>query len=245
MFENMLKRWRTRLFLKKNSWLIIAITGVMLVIVIGLSVYGDNVGDLIVSVDAKTSRALSLSETGEFEAKDASSLLSAAGIKDIRDSTYFYIPEDITEGNGLKSDKKDNMYFAYSFYLKNMSTVSVGYTVTLKFDKCTQDIDKAVRIMILVDDNEPMIFARPKEDGSAEFLEDDENINKKGYTTTPIVGNECEILRQEVTEVNSVQKYTVVMWLEGWDSDCKDSIVGGKLAASLTFRIIDTEEATA
>ena len=240
--DNLLKRWRLRLFLKKTSWLIIAITGILLVVMIGLSVYGENVGDLIVSVDAKTVRALSLSETGEFESKDSTTLLSAEGIKDIRDSTYFYVPENITEGNGLKSDKENNLYFAYSFYLKNMSNVSVGYTATLKIDKCTQGVDKAIRVMVLVDDKEPLIYARPKEDGTPEILEDDESVNKKGYTTIPFEENAIDIVNEPVMEVNAIQKYTVVMWLEGWDSDCKDNIIGGRFSASITFKIIETEE---
>ena len=241
MFDNLLKRWRLRLFLKKNSWLIIAITGVLLVVMIGLSVYGENVGDLLVSVDSKTVRALSLSENGKFESTDASSFLTAQGIKSIRDSTYFYVPENITEGDGLKSDKDENMYFAYSFYLKNVSSVSVGYSATLKLDRCTKGIDKAIRVMILVDDNEPKIFARPKDDGSPESLEEDGNANKRGYTTIPFEGNEIEVVSQSVTEVNAIQKYTVVIWIEGWDSDCKDNIVGGNFSASLTFKILESE----
>ncbi len=242
MFEKFLKRWHTRLFLKKNSWLIIAITGVLLTVIVGLSLYGENTGELVVSVDAKTVRSLSLSEIGKFEAADSSSLIAAEGIKDIRDSTYFYIPENISEGDGLKSDKKENRYFAYSFYLKNVSNVSVGYSATLKLDKYTQGVDKAIRIMVLVDDNEPLIFARPKADGSAESLLDDGSVNKKGYTTIPFTENEMEIVNQPITEVDAVQKYTIVMWLEGWDSDCKDNIIGGKLSASLTFKILESSE---
>lgn len=241
VFNKFLKRWHTRLFLKKSSWLIIAITGVLLVVVIGLTLYSESAGELIISVDSKTNRSLSLSETGQFEAADSSSLIAAEGIKDIRDSTYYYIPEDINDGNGLKSDKKENRYFAYSFYLKNVSNVSVGYSATLKLDKYTQGVDKAIRIMVLVDDNEPMIYARPKADGSAESLVDDGSANKKGYTTIPFDLDEFEVVHQSVTEVDAVQKYTIVMWLEGWDSDCKDNIIGGKLSASLTFKILESE----
>lgn len=242
MQDKLLKRWPLRLFLKKFSWLIIALTGIPLLILMGFSLYGNSVGDLVVSINANTVRSLSLSETGEFGTLDSTTLLAAEGIKDIRDSTYYFIPENITEGNGLKSDKNENFYFAYSFYLKNVSNVSVGYSVVLKLDEQTKGVDKAIRIMVIIDDAQPLIFARPKADGSAEVLESDGNAIKKSYTTIPFTENEAEIINQPVSEVNSIQKYTVVMWLEGFDEDCKEEIIGGKFSASLTFKILESDE---
>lgn len=240
--SRLLKPWPLRLFLKKISWLVIAVSGIALVILIGFSLYGNNVGDLIITVDAKTVRSLSLSETGEFGTKDSTSLLAASGIKNIRDSTYYYVPDSIREGNGSKSDTENNHYFAYSFYLKNMSNVSVGYSATLKLDQLSKGIDKAMRIMVLIDDEEPLIFARPKDDGTPESLEEDGNAIKKAYTTEPFIGNEVVVVTEPTVEPDKVRKYTVVMWLEGWDSDCNDSIVGGKLSASLTFKILDAND---
>jgi hypothetical protein len=40
-------------------------------------------------------------------------------------------------------------------------------------------------------------------------------------------------------EIEQIQKYTVVIWVEGWDPECTDAIVGGKLEVSLTFRILE------
>ena len=214
----------------------------MLVVLSGFSIYGDNVGDLIVSADEQTVRALSLSETGVFGAADSSTFLSAEGIKNIRDSTYYYIPENIRDGNGLKSDRETNRYFAYSFYLKNVSDVSVGYYATFKIDQQTNGIDKAIRIMVLIDDNDPVIYARPKADGTPESLEwSEDNVIKKSYTTIPFTEDEIEIARQSITEVNAVQKFTVVFWIEGWDDECKDNIVGGRFSGTITFRILESK----
>ena len=239
MLNSLLKPWQSRLFLKKISGLIIFITGIAIVVLSGLSYYGNSVGDLVVSIDDIINRSLSLSETGEFAAADASTMLAARGIKDVRDSTYYYIPEDITEGNGLKSDLRSNMYFAYSFYLKNTSDVSISYSATISIDQQTKDIDKAVRIMIVVDDEEPMIFARPKADGTPEVLENNESVIKKGYSTIPFTENKFSAVNQKVMEIEQIQKYTVVIWIEGWDAECTDAIVGGNLEISITFRILD------
>lgn len=242
MFEDMLKNWPLRLFLKKISWMVIAITGTLIVIIAGLSAYGNAVGDLVITVDDLTFRALALSEVGKFEAEDTSTFLSAEGIKDIRDSSYYFIPEDIMDGNGLKSDTKTNMYFAYSFYLKNMSNVSIGYEAVLKIARKTKGVEEAVRIMIIVDDEEPVIFAKPKKDGTPEYLEGSDSVFKKQYTTVPFTEDEFRIVQNPVMEVELVQKFTIVMWLEGWDVDCNDDIVGGEMEASITFKILENAD---
>lgn len=241
MLQKLLKPWPLRLFLRKISGFIILITGVLIVVLSGLSYYGNSVGDLVVTVDDIINRALSLSETGEFLPEDASTMLAAQGIKDIRDSTYYYIPEDIREGNGLKSDTRSNMYFAYSFYLKNASDVSISYSATVSIDRVTKNIDQAIRIMILVDDDEPMIFARPKADGTPEILENNESALKKGYSTIPFTENKFSAVNQSVMEIDQIQKYTVVLWLEGWDAECTDAIVDGGLEISMTFKILEGE----
>ena len=139
MIQKLLKPWPTRLFLRKISGMIILITGILIVVLSGLSYYGNSVGDLVVKIDDVISRSLSLSETGEFGTTDATSMLAAQGIKNIRDATYYYIPEDIAEGDGLKTDTSRNLYFAYSFYLKNASDVSVSYAATINIDQQTKE----------------------------------------------------------------------------------------------------------
>lgn len=237
MYEKFLKRWPLRLFLQKISWLMIAMTGILLVTLAGLSVYGNSVGDLVITIDQLTVRALALSETGQFTEEDSTTLLAAEGIKDVRDSTYSYIPDNIREGDGIKSDYEDNMWFAYSFYLKNMSNVSVGYVGIFKFEQRTKGIDNAVRVMVLVDDEPPVIYARPKADGTPEQLVANGGTIKKGYRTVPFTENEVVLYENPAAEVGLIQKFTIVIWLEGWDSDCIDDIVGGQLEASVTFKI--------
>lgn len=242
MLQKMLDRWQVRFVLKKISGFVILITGVLIVVLSGLSYYGNSVGDLVITVGDVINRSLSLSETGEFGPSDSSTMLAAMGIKDIRDSTYYYIPEDIAEGNGLKSDTRSNMYFAYSFFLKNASDgVSISYSATVSMDHYSKNIDQAARIMIVVDDEQPRIFARPRPDGTPEVLENNESVIKKGYTTIPFTTDKFSAVDQHVMEIDQIQKYTVVIWIEGWDVDCTDAIIGGNLEISITFRILEGE----
>lgn len=246
-----------RLFLKRISWFAIIVTGVLLIALTGLSVYGNNVGNFVVSVDNDVSISLSLSETGAFSGVDATSVLATKGIKGITDTTYKFIPEDIDEGSGLKSDTANGRYFAYSFYLKNTSEIAIGYSAEVNINKATRGIEKAIRIMLITDasgERTTEIFAAPKDDGTAEVLTADnamvddgtelkedgiesERDYVKPYATTPfLTGSRVAKLFIDSIERNQIHKYTVVMWIEGWDEDCVDSIIDGTLEIDMTFK---------
>lgn len=42
--------------------------------------------------------------------------------------------------------------------------------------------------------------------------------------------------------VGQMDKYTVVIWLEGNDPDCTDAILGGMIRLSMNISIVDPEE---
>ena len=246
MIKDLLKFWPRRLFLKKISWFVIAITGIMLIMLIGLSIYGTSVGELLVSLDYETQLSLSLSESGAYD--DATTLLSARGIKGIRDVSYVDIPEDIEEGYGLKSDTENSRYFAYSFFLKNTSEIAVGYVASLRILKATMGIDQAARVMLIYDGEScgrvQDIYARPKADGTPETHFNNpgdtlENKVRKEYGTTPFYAEDM-VCSFEVPVINigEIHKYTIVLWLEGWDEQCTDSIIGGGFELKMDFTIM-------
>ena len=255
MLKNLLDRWSLRLFLKRISWFAIIISGVLLIALTGLSVYGNNVGNFVVSVDNDISISLSLSETGEFGKIDSTSVLATKGIKGITDTTYKFIPKDIDEGSGLKSDTENSRYFAYTFYLKNTSEIAIGYSATLNINKATRGIEKAIRIMLITDatgERTSEIFAAAKADGTAEVLTADDAWVPEGeevkddvldsqydyvepYTTTPWSGSRVAKLDVDSIEKDEIHKFTVVMWIEGWDEDCVDAIIDGTFEISMTF----------
>ena len=43
-------------------------------------------------------------------------------------------------------------------------------------------------------------------------------------------------------EPGEYDKYTVVAWLEGWDPDCEDDILGGYIEMNMTFKVIEVSE---
>jgi len=235
MIKKLLKPWPLRLFLSKISWFVITATGIFIIIITLISIYGKNVGGLLIALDYKTQYALSLSETETFE--DKTTLLNVKGIGNLRDVTYADVPENIEEGSGQKSDTDSNpKYFAYSFYLKNESEVAVGYNVDAVIVRESKDISSAVRVMIITDGDRE-IYAKAKSDGTPETHLGPEV--RKPYVTTPFVGQGKVCSYQVPTiGVNEVKKYTIVLWLEGWDEQCTNDILGAYFQLDLTFSIV-------
>ena len=230
MIERRVKPWHKRLFLKKISVAVILIAAILLAVIIGVSLYGSKVGNFVVSIDSDTTYSMTLSEDGDF-ASNQTSRLFAEGLNNATHATFANIPEDINKYNGANVDNENRRYAAYSFYLKNTSPVAIDYRMKLTIDRVTLNVDSALRIMIYTDD-EYVIYAKPKQDGTPESHPGIE----RPYETQPFLSAStvCEVVTQNF-EKDSVVKYTVVLWLEGYDEECVDDIKGGAIQLSMDF----------
>ena len=38
---------------------------------------------------------------------------------------------------------------------------------------------------------------------------------------------------------NDIAKFTIVMWIEGNDADCKDGMIGGQLKCEMQFNVVE------
>lgn len=168
--------------------------------------------------------------------------LSASPLLKASDTQYFDIPSDIDEGLGSKNT---NSYFAYSFYLiggNDLKSVR-DYSMTMSLANATNGIDDAVRIMI-IKDGIRTIYAKENEDGSARQIKYGEN-----HEDTPQIIQDTTKFRTDLNDIiigeyfrispTEEQKFTVVMWLDGWDTD--NSMKGGTFSTELKFQIIYNE----
>lgn len=209
----------------------IIITALLSLAVVGLSIYGNNVGNFVISVEEDTRLSLSLSETGVFK-EDATALLSAKGMRETTNATYANIPLDINDHQGGEHNDWDNRrYTAYTFYLKNTSSIAVSYNMTLSINEVYRNVDAAVRILI-IKDGEESIYAKRRSDGMPE-----EHLDiTRPYSTIPFISSSkvCDVYTP-VLNSDSMVKYTVVLWLEGYDKECVDYIKGGAIRFTMNF----------
>lgn len=151
------------------------------------------------------------------------------------------IPEDIENGVG---DKNTYHYFAYSFYLggePSATTSLINYEMDMYIkglDDISQGIGKAIKIMI-VRNGIKDVYAARYEDGSAKPIYYSENTGipkeqaeKIGYAI-PFHDNKHIILQPYAVVPGEFDKFTVVIWIDGWESD--DSMKGENFSAELKF----------
>ena len=184
-------------------------------------------GDFTVQIDEGNRNLISLSEDIEFEG--ATIRLQGSSVDDLWHCTRDWIPanvQDLSEGGSHHSS--DPSYFAYTFYLKNCSDEEIKYTYNFeiidKYISSNLDALDALRVMFICDGGKT-VWANPSKDGTP--IE----------ANTSIFSSEPYLMEQEnnVMGPGAIQKYTVVMWLEGEDPECINDIFFNKLKFEMDF----------
>ena len=112
----------------------------------------------------------------------------------------------------------------------------MGYDMTVEIvDSVGKAID-VLRVMLIEGDKttaEGEIFAKPEDEaGKAHLI-----ANNITYETKDFISDEI-VLKKTVEgfEVGGVVKYTVVLWLEGWDVACTDELFGDRLKMRINIQ---------
>ena len=141
--------------------------------------------------------------------------------------SYKWLPDNLGEEK-LGNHNGDN-YLAYTFFIENTGDKEVNYISRVVIEDVIKNVDEAVRIRVYKG-SEYVTYAKlsnkgEPEEGTVPFLEDkivmEEHINN--------------------FKPGDINKYTVVMWIEGTDPDCTDNILGGEFKAYMNFSSEDAE----
>ena len=141
--------------------------------------------------------------------------------------SYKWLPDNLGEEK-LGEHNGDN-YLAYTFLIENTGDKEVNYTSRVVIEDVIKNVDEAVRIRIYKG-SEYVTYAKLSNKGEPE--ED----------TVPFL--EDKIVMEEHVEnfkPGDINKYTVVVWIEGTDPDCTDNILGGEFKAYMNFSSEDAE----
>ena len=166
---------------------------------------------------------LSLSEDIHFNRPI--SRLTAKPLTNVGNISVLDLPDNLHELDGNASTRD---YLSYSFYIKNAGKVTVTYEATVRIISATMGIEDAIRVRIY-NNGEYLDYAKPKNDGSGP---------ERG--TTPFLSQTVVYSenRQDFAP-EYIDKYTVVMWLEGDDPECIDDIIGGTIKLQMDFKIVE------
>lgn len=159
--------------------------------------------------------------------------LSAPPLLDAADTQYSEIPEDIDSGLGSKNE---NHYFAYSFYLGGVGeSKTINYSLSLTLEQVSNELEEAIKIMI-IRNGLRQIYAKANDDGSPKLIydgDDHEEPSKILGSTIPFEDNRHIIWKIYDIKPGDYDKFTVVMWIDGWES--VNTMRGGVFQADLKF----------
>ena len=155
--------------------------------------------------------------------------LEATPIKFMDNISYKWIPENVdTEADGSHNGQN---YIAYSFYVENQGDRVINYNYEVIVDDIIKNVDEAIRIRIYRN-GEDTTYAKK------DALERQPETNTVPFRD--IKNAEGTIILESVKDFkpDDLDRYTVLIWLEGDDPDCTDALLGGELK----MHMVITEE---
>ena len=154
--------------------------------------------------------------------------LEATPIKFMDNISYKWIPANVdTEADGSHNGQN---YIAYSFYVENQGNEVLNYHYEVVVDDVIKNVDEAIRIRIYRN-GEDVTSAQPASLGGQTELNTEPFIEIKDDGT---------IILEHIGDFkpDDLDRYTVLVWLEGDDPDCTDDLIGGELK----MHMVITEE---
>lgn len=208
--------------------ILLAVLALLLVLLYIATSFYNKYGSFTVTVSKYdfSKYSLSLSETPDFNRP--SSRLNAGPAENVTNISGDTLPADLDRVNGQHNGEN---YLAYTFYCKNAGSSTVDITYRLYLANMTQGIEKAIRIRLYVD-GDPVTYARTASDGSGAEPGTVEFLSATTVTEATVRG----------FAPDDTIRFTVVIWVEGEDPDCLDSVIGGEIKTDMAISIVTTGE---
>lgn len=202
-----------KLFLSISSLFLIVVYSILSII------YAD--GKFTINIDKDFSKKTGMVIYSDSNDKQPKLILEVKEVGLIDNISMDWLPKNINnEADG--SHNGDN-YIAYTFYVENRGSENISYWYRIPIINVIRNVDEAVRVMMYRND-EKVVYAKASKTGDPE----------KG--TIPFYSEDTVALeKREGLEPGKIDKYTIILWLEGDDPECIDSIIGGELKLNMEF----------
>lgn len=157
------------------------------------------------------------------EIKESKRKLVARDLDFMDNISIDWIPQNIdTEANGSHNGEN---YIAYTFYIENEGEETINYWYMVLIDDVIKNVDEAARVMIYKN-GEKTVYAKTNS-----------LTNEAEKDTKPFFSKDKAVVEQRKRFApGDVDKYTIVIWLEGDDPDCTDNILGGEIKMHMEIR---------
>ena len=218
---------------KKLQSLIFIGTGLLSVIFILITFYGQQAGNFVMTVDHDAyKRGIVLSNDETFS--NAQARLMTRPVGEARDMTYSWLKiEEVSATTGNYSDP-DYDYVAYTFYLQNNGIEAVDIIYHIRITDVYKGMDEAIRVLV-IEEGVETIYQKPDHNPGGGVL----ISYPYELQSTDNFLSETIVTRKRVSNFTpgQIRKFSVVMWIEGTDPDCTDDILGGMIKLQMNFSI--------
>ena len=209
------KNYRRKVFLKISKIILLSLVLIISVTYLFLYLLYQR-GNFIISLDKNMSnrKNIYLSEDTTFSKKETK--LSVETLDYMDNISIKWLPADIDkEATGAHNG--DN-YIAYTFYVVNAGEEKVHYWYEVDVDDTVKNVDEAIRIMIY-QNGKPTVYAKKNK-----------TTKKKELGTKKFVSKDIAVLEQRKNmKPGTKDRYTIVIWIEGDDPECKNDLLGGEI----------------
>lgn len=167
----------------------------------------------------KAERHILLSSDSEFSAETVE--IKVKGLEYMDNITESWIPMD--EVIKKEGDNSGDNYIAYTYFIKNDGEQKTDYKSKIVIESVIKNVDDAVRVAVFTN-GEKKVYAKKAKNG------------KEEPNTIAFLSNHL-IMEQERNwlEPGQIDRYTILVWLEGKDPECIDDIIGGEMKMSMVI----------
>lgn len=159
----------------------------------------------------------------DSEIKEGKRKLAARNLEFMDNISIDWIPANIdTEAEGSHNGEN---YIAYTFYIENEGEETINYWYSVIINDVIKNVDEAARVMIFLN-GEKTVYAKINS-----YTNEPEEDTKVFFSK-----NEAVLEQRKNFAPGDIDKFTVVIWLEGDDPDCTDNLLGGEIKMQMEIR---------
>ena len=173
-------------------------------------------GDFTISLDPNFAQKSGLIMYEREEEKLDKRILKATKVEFMDNISVKWLPDNLNN-MGEGSHNGDN-YLAYTFYVENNGSDVINYWYQILVDDVIKNVDKAVRVMVYRNDEKTLYAKANETTGEAE------NGTTKFYSDREVMVEGRKDFRP-----GDIDKFTIVIFIEGDDPDCVDALIGGEM----------------
>jgi hypothetical protein len=174
-------------------------------------------------------KGIAIDASGEFN--DPTARLTANSVQDATNITLTDLPDDL-DADYNSGDHNGANYMAYTYYIRNAGKEDVGYEARITLDSYAKGAENAVRVVVWRN-GERTVYAEPSASGEPE----EGCVNFESHDVV------CTYTEENFL-VGNVDKYTIVIYMEGEDPECVDAIVGGSVEFSMNIDAIGSDDSS-